>query len=105
MLDITGATPTLVNWETDRYRAACAQGYETYMHDVDFAPDGSYFAVAGSGGTQLRDAKTGEKIGPLLSHGGPRGAAWWTSHVQQVGFQILEQGTRPMTFYLLARRL
>jgi len=50
MFDITGATPTLVNWETDRYRAACAQGYETYMHDVDFAPDGSYFAVATTGG-------------------------------------------------------
>lgn len=43
-------------------------------------------------------------FGPLLSHGGPRGAAWWTTHVQQAGFQILEQGTRPLTFYLLARR-
>jgi SAM-dependent methyltransferase len=44
-------------------------------------------------------------FGPLLSHGGPRGAAWWTTHVQQAGFQILEHGTRPLTFYLLARRL
>src|SRR3984893_16001100 len=44
-------------------------------------------------------------FGPLLSHGGPRGAAWGTTHVQQAGFQILEQGTRPLTFYLLARRL
>jgi len=44
-------------------------------------------------------------FGPLLSHGGPRGADWWTAHVQQAGFQILEQGTRPLTFYLLARRL
>src|SRR6266478_5459477 len=44
-------------------------------------------------------------FGPLLSHGGPRGAAWWTTHVQQAGFQVLEQRTRPLTFYLLARRL
>jgi ubiquinone/menaquinone biosynthesis C-methylase UbiE len=44
-------------------------------------------------------------FGPLLSHGGPRGSTWWTTHVQQAGFQILEQGTRPLTFYLLARRL
>lgn len=44
-------------------------------------------------------------FGPLLSHGGPRGATWWTTHVQQAGFQILEQGTRPLTYYLLARRL
>jgi SAM-dependent methyltransferase len=44
-------------------------------------------------------------FGPLLSHGGTRGADWWTAHVQKAGFQILEEGTRPLTFYLLARRL
>ncbi len=44
-------------------------------------------------------------FGPLLSHGGPRGEDWWTTHVQQAGFQVMEQGTRPLTFYLLARRL
>jgi len=44
-------------------------------------------------------------FGPLLSNGGPRGATWWTTHVRQAGFQILEQGTRPLTFYLLSRRL
>jgi len=44
-------------------------------------------------------------FGPLLSHGGTRGADWWTTHVQRAGFQIMEQGTRPLTFYLLARRL
>ena len=43
-------------------------------------------------------------FGPLLSHGGFRGASWWTAHVQQAGFQITEQGTYPLTFYLLARR-
>jgi hypothetical protein len=44
-------------------------------------------------------------FGPLLSHGGTRGADWWTTHVQKAGFQITEQGTRPLTFYLLARRV
>ncbi len=44
-------------------------------------------------------------FGPLLSHGGTRGADWWTTHVQKAGFQILEEGTRPLTFYVLARRL
>jgi hypothetical protein len=39
-------------------------------------------------------------FGPLLSHGGSRGANWWTTHVQQAGFRILEQGTRPLTFYM-----
>src|SRR6266568_4041483 len=44
-------------------------------------------------------------FGPLLSHGGTRVADWWTTHVQKAGFQILEEGTRPLTFYVLARRL
>jgi len=44
-------------------------------------------------------------FGPLLMHGGPRGQAWWTARMQEAGFQVLEQGTRPLTLYLLARRL
>jgi SAM-dependent methyltransferase len=44
-------------------------------------------------------------FGPLLMHGGPRGPAWWTARMQEAGFQVLEQGTRPLTLYLLARRL
>jgi ubiquinone/menaquinone biosynthesis C-methylase UbiE len=44
-------------------------------------------------------------FGPLLMHGGPRGPAWWTERLQEAGFQVLEEGTRPVTLYLLARRL
>jgi ubiquinone/menaquinone biosynthesis C-methylase UbiE len=44
-------------------------------------------------------------FGPLLSHGGTRGAQWWTTHVEKAGFEVLENGTRPLTFYVLARRL
>lgn len=43
-------------------------------------------------------------FGPLLSHGGFRGAGWWASHVEEAGFQVVEEGTRPFTFFLLARR-
>jgi hypothetical protein len=43
-------------------------------------------------------------FGPLLMHGGPRGPAWWSERLQEAGFQVLEQGTRPITVYLLARR-
>lgn len=43
-------------------------------------------------------------FGPLLAHGGPRGAGWWTERMQAAGFQILEHGTKPMTLYLLARK-
>jgi SAM-dependent methyltransferase len=44
-------------------------------------------------------------FGPLLSHGSTRGPAWWTTRLQEAGFQVLEEGTRPATLYLLARRL
>lgn len=43
-------------------------------------------------------------FGPLMAHGGTRDVAWWTAHVQKAGFQVLEQGTRPVTLYLLSRR-
>jgi SAM-dependent methyltransferase len=44
-------------------------------------------------------------FGPLLKHGGARGSDWWVEHVRSAGFQTLEAGTRPLTFYVLARRL
>ena len=43
-------------------------------------------------------------FGPLLKHGGTRGADWWNTRVKEAGFQVLEEGTRPVTLYLLARR-
>jgi len=43
-------------------------------------------------------------FGPLLLHSGTSGAEWWTSRLQEAGFQMIEQGTRPATLYLLARK-
>lgn len=43
-------------------------------------------------------------FGPLLAHARMRGPDWWASHLKDAGFQIQEQGTRPATLYLLARR-
>jgi PKD repeat protein len=48
-----GATTADVDpsWNTAGYTATCASGaYDTYMRDVAFAPDGSYFTVAATGG-------------------------------------------------------
>jgi len=43
-------------------------------------------------------------FGPLLMHGF-RGAAWWRAGVEEAGFEVLDQGLRPTTFFILARRL
>ncbi len=52
MWDLTGATAVVrPDWRTRGYEAACyAWAYDTYVRDVDFAPDGSYFVVATTGG-------------------------------------------------------
>ncbi len=44
-------------------------------------------------------------LGPLIMHAGTRGREWWTARLQEAGFQVLEDGTRPATLYLLARKL
>ena len=44
-------------------------------------------------------------FGPMLSHGGARGSAWWNTRVKEAGFQVVEEGTAPATLYFLARRL
>jgi ubiquinone/menaquinone biosynthesis C-methylase UbiE len=43
-------------------------------------------------------------FGPLLIHSSDRDAAYWTARFQDAGFQVVEQGTRPGTLYMLARR-
>jgi ubiquinone/menaquinone biosynthesis C-methylase UbiE len=43
-------------------------------------------------------------FGPLLSHGGTRGADWWKARAAAAGFEIVEEGTLPATLYLLLRR-
>lgn len=43
-------------------------------------------------------------FGPLLSHGGTRWAEWWRARVTEAGFELVEQGSRPATLYLLGRK-
>jgi SAM-dependent methyltransferase len=40
-------------------------------------------------------------FGPLLSHGGTYGADWWREAAVTAGFDIREEGTRPVTTYFL----
>jgi hypothetical protein len=51
VLNTTG-TATVSTWATNRYDADhndCAGVFDTFMRDVDFSPDGSYFAVTATG--------------------------------------------------------
>ena len=52
MLNTAGPTATVASWTTNRYdrtRNNCARVFDTFMRDIDFAPDGSWFAVNTTG--------------------------------------------------------
>ncbi|WP_432969176.1 delta-60 repeat domain-containing protein [Dactylosporangium sp. CA-233914] len=45
-----GAAPRVSDWSTDAYAGQCKTLYDSYLRGVDFAPDGSWLAVAATGG-------------------------------------------------------
>ena len=51
MFNVGGATASLADWYTDAYRPACMKGFDTYLRQVKFAPDGRYLVVAATGRT------------------------------------------------------
>jgi hypothetical protein len=51
LIDLSTNPATLANWQTDGYAAPCnTNAFDTYMRDVDFSPDGSYFVIVDTGG-------------------------------------------------------
>ncbi len=47
--DLNGGAATLSSWATNSFNNVCNTSFHTYMRDVDFSPDGSYFAVVTTG--------------------------------------------------------
>ena len=45
----TTVHPTLSTWSTQLYTSACAARFYTYMTDVEYSRDGSYFVVSSTG--------------------------------------------------------
>ncbi|MFC4565261.1 delta-60 repeat domain-containing protein [Nocardiopsis mangrovi] len=54
-IDTGAGAARLSSWSTESYAAPCDySNIHTYVRQIDFAPDGSYFAVATSGGPELK---------------------------------------------------
>jgi SAM-dependent methyltransferase len=43
-------------------------------------------------------------FGPLLSHGGTSGSGWWRDRATAAGFEVIEEGTKPATLFILLRK-
>ncbi|HEY7103552.1 MAG TPA: PKD domain-containing protein [Mycobacteriales bacterium] len=51
MWNLGAAAELRSDWQTHRYEPACfSWAYDSYIRDVDFSPDGSYFVIAATGG-------------------------------------------------------
>ena len=49
-IDLTGPSPTLMPWSTQRFAPICAAAFWTYVRDVEYSPAGDSFAVVTTGG-------------------------------------------------------
>ncbi|BBH66494.1 hypothetical protein ACTI_31790 [Actinoplanes sp. OR16] len=49
LFDVGGPSAMLSNWYTDAYKPPCMKGFDTYLRQVKFSPDGSYAVVAATG--------------------------------------------------------
>ena len=59
MVDLSASAVVDPGWNTAAFTATCASGaYDTYVRDVAFSPDGSYFVVADTGGGGIKALNT-----------------------------------------------
>ena len=54
VLDLTGAVAAVSPFHTAFYQAACSSSFDTYMRDLDFSPDGTFFVVSTTGRVRRR---------------------------------------------------
>ncbi|MFF5210281.1 hypothetical protein [Streptosporangium sp. NPDC000396] len=50
LIDVGIRPARVADWRTDAYAAKCLDVFPSYVRGLDFAPDGSYFAVVTTGG-------------------------------------------------------
>ena len=49
MLDLTTTPVSVSSWQSDAFKPNCNPKFDTYIRDVEFSPDGSYFVLGNTG--------------------------------------------------------
>ncbi len=49
LMDLTGPTARIADWQTDRFKPTCSRSFDTYMRDVKWSPDGRRFSIVTTG--------------------------------------------------------
>src|SRR3954452_7910609 len=85
MFDISGTTSyTLAPWSTTLYTSACSSKFDTYMSDVEYSPDGSYFVISTTGAYGGSSSITGNSGCDVVARFEADGAAGarptWTAY-------------------------
>ncbi|WP_345555640.1 hypothetical protein [Streptomonospora halophila] len=80
VIDTAARPAALADWSTDAYAEPCDYSrMHTYMRQIDFAPDGSYFAVVTAGGPERKPGlcKTAAR---WETGAGPGAEPTWVNH-------------------------
>lgn len=100
LINLSANSSYLADWETDAYKPMCYSVFQFYVRDVEFAPDGSYFAIGVTGGygsgppslcdtvTRWETSATGSGVSPTWADytgGDTTYAVGVTSHAIYVG--------------------
>jgi hypothetical protein len=79
VFDITSPTATPTGWYTDAYAPPCAPDFQAYLRQVKYSPDGSYFVVVSTGGTNAPE-KLCDAAARFQTAGVGRHDPVWTQH-------------------------
>jgi hypothetical protein len=79
VVDITSPTATPTGWYTDAYAPPCAPDFQAYLRQVKYSPDGSYFVVVSTGGTNAPE-KLCDAAARFQTAGVGRHDPVWTQH-------------------------
>ncbi len=79
MLALGGGSAQPATFTTSFYEGACAGAFDTYIRDVDFAPDGTYFVVTTTGAYRGATSPCDVTV-RWETEGGPGAQPSWTDY-------------------------